>query len=58
MKKHMLMLLSLLISFTMISCTGNTGSTGPQGPAGDPSLGILSMTFQNGSFPYSGYFGW
>lgn len=54
MKKTLVLVLVLILAVLLISCKGDTG---PTGAAGDPSLGILSMSFQEGLLPYAAYDG-
>lgn len=51
MKKLVVLTACVFVSAFLFSCKGDPG------PAGDPSLGILSTSFQDGIFPYSSYAG-
>lgn len=51
MKKQLLVSICIIACLVLISCKGDTGAPG------DPSDGIMSMTFQQGVRPYPGYSG-
>lgn len=54
MKKLNVIALVLSLCFVLVSCKGDTG---PQGAAGDPSNGMMSISFQQGAQPYTSYAG-
>jgi hypothetical protein len=54
MRKQMFLLMSLAFVLFIFSCSGPKGSTGPAGPSG---ANVLSMSFQDGMFPFASYVG-